>query len=192
MTFDEIMAPLGPEAFTRDYLGQQPLHLQGPADKFQAVMNWEVLNRSPGHDARSGPTRPCCSSWTRRPCRPRAYAPPVAGRDGGTVLQPGPGAGAAAPRPRRHHGPELHRPADARSSPPSARSLEERPRRHGPGQPLSLVQAQAGLQGALRLPRRVRDARHGREDLDRSSRAGPTTRSSIRCSRAGRASGTSR
>ena len=36
MTFDEIMAPLGAEAFTRDYLGQQPLHLQGSADKFAA------------------------------------------------------------------------------------------------------------------------------------------------------------
>ena len=36
MTFDEIMAPLGAEAFTRDYLGQQPLHLQGPAGQVPA------------------------------------------------------------------------------------------------------------------------------------------------------------
>ena len=44
MNFDEIVAPLGAEAFTRDYLGRQPLHLQGPTDKFHGLMNWDVLN----------------------------------------------------------------------------------------------------------------------------------------------------
>ena len=89
MTFDEIMAPLGSEAFTRDYLGQQPLHLQGPADKFHAVMNWEILNDLLG----------MTTAWTNQTMMlildnetvpPGAYAPPVAGRDGGTVLQPEP------------------------------------------------------------------------------------------------------
>ena len=55
MTFDEIMA-LGSEAL-QDYLGQQPLHLQGPADKFHAVMNWEILNDLLGMTT-PGPTRP--------------------------------------------------------------------------------------------------------------------------------------
>ena len=45
MRFEDIMAPLGAEAFKRDYLGQKPLHLQGAADKFHPVMNWAVLNR---------------------------------------------------------------------------------------------------------------------------------------------------
>ena len=89
MTFDEIMAPLGSEAFTRDYLGQQPLHLQGPADKFHAVMNWEILNDLLG----------MTTAWTNQTMMlildnetvpPGAYAPPVGGRDGGTVLQPDP------------------------------------------------------------------------------------------------------
>ena len=87
MTFDEIMAPLGSEVFTRDYLGQQPLHLQGPADKFHAVMNWEILNDLLG----------MTTAWTNQTMMlildnetvpPGAYAPPVGGRDGGTVLQP--------------------------------------------------------------------------------------------------------
>ena len=29
MTLDEILAPLGAETFLREYLGRQPLHLQG-------------------------------------------------------------------------------------------------------------------------------------------------------------------
>ena len=45
MRFEDIMAPLGAEAFKRDYLGQKPLHLQGSAEKFHSVMNWAVLNR---------------------------------------------------------------------------------------------------------------------------------------------------
>ena len=89
MTFDEIMAPLGPEAFKRDYLGQRPLHLQGPADKFQAVMSWEILNDLLG----------MTPAWTPQTMLlildndtvpPAAYAPPVAGREGGAVLEPDP------------------------------------------------------------------------------------------------------
>ena len=90
MTFDEIMAPSSrSEAFTRDYLGQQPLHLQGPADKFHAVMNWEILNDLLG----------MTTAWTNQTMMlildnetvpPVPTPPPVTGRDGGTVLQPDP------------------------------------------------------------------------------------------------------
>jgi len=45
VTFDEIMAPLGGARFLEEYLGRAPLHLEGPPDKWAAVMNWEVLNR---------------------------------------------------------------------------------------------------------------------------------------------------
>ncbi|MGD9507706.1 MAG: cupin domain-containing protein [Geminicoccaceae bacterium] len=45
MRFEDIVAPLGAEKFKRDYLGQKPLHLQGSAEKFHSVMNWDVLNR---------------------------------------------------------------------------------------------------------------------------------------------------
>ena len=45
MTFDEIMAPLGAEAFRRDYLGKRPVHIEGGADKFASLMNWSILER---------------------------------------------------------------------------------------------------------------------------------------------------
>jgi bifunctional lysine-specific demethylase and histidyl-hydroxylase MINA len=89
MTFDEIMAPLGSEAFTRDYLGRQPLHLQGPEDKFRAVMNWDELNRLLGMTA----------VWSEQTMMlildneavpPASYASPAEGRDGGRVMRPDP------------------------------------------------------------------------------------------------------
>ena len=107
------------------------------------------------------------------------------------MLRPGPGAGAAAFLARgATHGPELHRPAVRRSCRPS-RARWSGPGRDGPGQPLSLVQAQAGLQGAFRLPRRVRHARHGREDLDGLPGPGRVSDQASDRSRAGRASVTS-
>ncbi len=144
-------AARGAGASPRDYLGRQPLHLQGPPDKFQAVMSWDVLNRLLGmttvwtdqtmllildketvprgqlrHAApRAATAAPCCGR-TRRGCS--------------SILARG-----------ATHGPELHRPADARSSRPSPGRWRRR-WAGGPGQPLSLLQAQAGLQGALRLP----------------------------------------
>ena len=89
MTFDEIMAPLGAETFLRDYLGQQPLHLQGAADKFHDVMNWDALNRLLG----------TTSVWTpqtmmlildRETLPPTSYATMVAARNGGSELRPDP------------------------------------------------------------------------------------------------------
>ncbi|MEK0081845.1 JmjC domain-containing protein [Benzoatithermus flavus] len=89
MTFDDILAPLGAEAFLRDYLGQQPLHLQGPPEKFRDVMNWDVLNRLLG----------MTTIWAapsmllvldKEQIQPPAYCQPAPGRDGGTVLRPDP------------------------------------------------------------------------------------------------------
>ena len=34
-SFEAIMAPLGAEAFLRDYLGQAPLHLEGQPEKWR-------------------------------------------------------------------------------------------------------------------------------------------------------------
>jgi ribosomal protein L16 Arg81 hydroxylase len=89
MTFDEIMAPLGSEAFSRDYLGRQPLHLQGPPDKFAAVMNWAELNRLLG----------MTTVWTEQTMMlildnatvpPASYGQLVSGREGGAVVRPDP------------------------------------------------------------------------------------------------------
>ena len=89
MTFDEIMAPLGAETFLRDYLGQQPLHLQGSPAKFHDVMNWDVLNRLLG----------TTSVWTpqtmmlildRETVPPAGYATLTAARNGGSEMRPDP------------------------------------------------------------------------------------------------------
>lgn len=89
MTLDEIMAPLGAERFLNDHLGRAPLHLQGPPAKFQAVMNWDVLNRLLG----------ATTIWSaqsmvvvidKEPVAPATFCEPAPGRDGHTVLRPDP------------------------------------------------------------------------------------------------------
>ena len=89
MTFDAVMAPIGGDAFLRDYLGQKPLHLEGEPTKFAGVMRWEVLGRLLG----------MTTVWSaaslvlvldKEPVPPAAYCVPVPGRDGGQVLRPDP------------------------------------------------------------------------------------------------------
>jgi hypothetical protein len=89
VTFDEIMAPLGGARFLEEHLGRAPLHLEGPPDKWAAVMNWEVLNRLLG----------ASTIWAhsslplvldKEPVPAAAYCAPAPGRDGGTVLRPDP------------------------------------------------------------------------------------------------------
>ena len=89
MTFDEIMAPLGAEAFLQDYLGRRPLHLQVSPDKFHAVMNWGVLNRLLGMTT-VWSTQSLVLVMDKEPIPPATYASPALGRDGGTVLRPDP------------------------------------------------------------------------------------------------------
>jgi ribosomal protein L16 Arg81 hydroxylase len=89
MTFDEIMAPLGVDAFVREYLGRQPLHLQGAPDKFRAVMGWEVLNRLLGMTT-IWSTQSLVLVLDKEPVPTAAYAQPAPGRDGVTVLRPDP------------------------------------------------------------------------------------------------------
>lgn len=89
MTFDEIMAPLGAQRFIDEYLGKAPLHLEGPPEKWAAIMNWDVLNRLLG----------ASTIWAhaslplvldKEPIPASAYCSPAPGRDGGTVLRPDP------------------------------------------------------------------------------------------------------
>lgn len=44
-SFADILAPMTPEEFFRDYYDKKPLHIPGDASKFSGVMNWDVLNR---------------------------------------------------------------------------------------------------------------------------------------------------
>ena len=87
MNLDEIMAPIGAQAFVRDYLGQQPLHLQGSPEKFQAVMNWGVLNRLLGMTT-VWSAQSMVLVLDKEVIQPSAFCQPAAGRDGGTVLRP--------------------------------------------------------------------------------------------------------
>lgn len=44
LTIDDLFAPLGWAAFEAEYLGRKPLHLKGGADKFAALMSWDLLS----------------------------------------------------------------------------------------------------------------------------------------------------
>jgi bifunctional lysine-specific demethylase and histidyl-hydroxylase MINA len=88
-TFDAVTAPLGADRFLDEVLGRRPLHLEGPPDKWHAVMNWGVLNRLLG----------MTTVWShgslmlfldKEPLPYAAYASPAPGRDGGQVLRPEP------------------------------------------------------------------------------------------------------
>jgi ribosomal protein L16 Arg81 hydroxylase len=89
MTFDEIMAPLGAETFTRAYLGQQPLHLQGQPDKFHDLMNWGVLNRLLGMTT-IWSTVSLILVMDKESLPKETYTAQVVGRDGFAVLRPDP------------------------------------------------------------------------------------------------------
>lgn len=89
MTFDEIVAPLGAKTFLQDYLGRQPLHLQGSPDKFARVMSWEVLNRLLGMTT-VWSSQSLVLVLDKEPIPAAAYCQPAPGRDGGTVLRPDP------------------------------------------------------------------------------------------------------
>ena len=43
---NDILAPLSPEEFFRDYWTRQFLHIPGPIDKFSRFFPWEVLNKA--------------------------------------------------------------------------------------------------------------------------------------------------
>lgn len=43
-TFADILAPVTPEVFFRDYFGERFLHVPGPADKVAGLMPWAKLN----------------------------------------------------------------------------------------------------------------------------------------------------
>lgn len=88
-SLDLIMAPLGGRRFLEDYLGRQPLHLAGGADKWRSLMDWPVLDRLLG----------MTSIWSQhslalmldqKRVSVASYTYPAQGRDGGQVLRPDP------------------------------------------------------------------------------------------------------
>src|SRR5690242_4380799 len=88
-TFEEILAPLGARRFLDEYLWRRPLHLEGPPDKWERMMSWEVLNR----------LLDMTTIWSqnslalvldKKPLPASSYTYTANGRDGGQVLRPDP------------------------------------------------------------------------------------------------------
>jgi len=87
MSFDDLFAPLGANAFLRDYIGKKPLHLEGSPDKFADLMSWDVLNRLLGM-ATVWASHSLMLVLDKEQLPPSAYCSIAPGRDGGTVMRP--------------------------------------------------------------------------------------------------------
>ncbi len=87
--FDDIMAPIGAEAFMADYEGRKPLHLKGGADKFAKVMTWSLLNDLLGQ-ATIWSNQSLMLVLDKEPVPAQSYCEAAVGRDGGQVLRPDP------------------------------------------------------------------------------------------------------
>lgn len=88
MSFDDIMAPLGAEAFRRDYLGKRPVHIEGGASKFASIMSWQVLERLLATNTLWDTTR-LLLVLDKEAVPPTAYASPQASITGAAMADPG-------------------------------------------------------------------------------------------------------
>ncbi|MDH3661821.1 MAG: cupin domain-containing protein [Alphaproteobacteria bacterium] len=88
-SFDDIMAPIGADAFMSEYEGKKPLHLKGAADKFMNVMSWSLLNDLLGQ-ATIWSQQSLMLVLDKETLPAQKYCAPAAGRDGGQVLRPDP------------------------------------------------------------------------------------------------------
>ena len=112
--FDDIMAPIGADAFLADYEGKKPLHLKGAADKFAKVMSWSLLNDLLGQ-APIWSQASLMLVLDKEPVQAQAYCQPMAGRDGGQVMRPDPRQGPGISAEGGHPGCERHRPSERRT-----------------------------------------------------------------------------
>ncbi|MGI9489535.1 MAG: cupin domain-containing protein [Geminicoccaceae bacterium] len=87
--FDDVMAPIGADAFLADYEGKKPLHLKGAADKFAKVMSWSLLNDLLGQ-APIWSQASLLLMLDKEPVPAQGYCSPAVGRDGGQVMRPDP------------------------------------------------------------------------------------------------------
>lgn len=87
MNFDEILAPIGATSFLNEYLGKQPLHIEGGASKFADVMNWGILSRLLGMSS-IWASSSLLLMLDKEPVPTNAFCTAAVGRDGGTVMRP--------------------------------------------------------------------------------------------------------
>lgn len=88
-SFDDIMAPIGAEAFMAEYEGKKPLHLKGAAEKFAQVMSWPLLSDLLGQ-ATIWSAQSLMLVLDKETVPGQQYCTPTAGRDGGQVMRPDP------------------------------------------------------------------------------------------------------
>ena len=88
-SFDDIMAPIGADAFMAEYESRKPLHLKGATDKFAKVLSWSLLNdllaQTPIWSQQS-----LLLVLDKEPVPAQKYCATAVGRDGGQVLRPDP------------------------------------------------------------------------------------------------------
>lgn len=87
MTLQDLLAPITPERFMAEHYDRAPLHIEGGADKFAAVLDWAGINR----------LLDMTHVWTETslklvldsvPVPPAQYSVKATSRDGAPVLQP--------------------------------------------------------------------------------------------------------
>jgi len=87
MTLQDLLAPIPPERFMAEHYDRAPLHIEGAADKFAAVLDWAGINR----------LLDMTHIWTETslklvldsvPVPPAQYSVKATSRDGAAVLQP--------------------------------------------------------------------------------------------------------
>ncbi|GBD43107.1 hypothetical protein HRbin40_00572 [bacterium HR40] len=88
-SFQDLLAPMDLATFERDHLDRAPAYIEGGAEKFRALMNWQILNRLLGMTT-IWSTQSLKLVYDKEPVPPADYASPAPGRDGGQVLRPDP------------------------------------------------------------------------------------------------------
>ena len=87
MTLQDLLAPITPERFMAEHYDRAPLHIEGTAGKFAAVLDWAGINR----------LLDMTPIWTEAsfrlvldsvPVPPAQYSVKAVSRDGAQVLQP--------------------------------------------------------------------------------------------------------
>ena len=85
-SFEQLLHPIGVDAFFASHFGREPLHIPGQADKFASVMSWDELNRMLGMDVWDANTLQLVLNKQRVP--PAAYSLKAINRNQRQILQP--------------------------------------------------------------------------------------------------------
>jgi len=85
----ELLDPVTPETFRREYLHKKPLHVRGRPEKFASILDWSDINRMLAMDVWTQQTLQLHIDKSRVP--PGAYCVNAANRDHQPIMRPDPG-----------------------------------------------------------------------------------------------------